>query len=202
MTACQNTNSNAAIVDTNEKPVQNEIYESEIILAQKETPLEFQSKRVVEENYVLDLAYRPTLEEVIPHSSAIVRATVNDVEYTSIAAHAWTVVDATVEDVLLGDVERAADINIYAYGGYISMKGIAGAENDRERYVGMTDEALENTIIHQEANMEESPLIGEQYIFFLCNPSVDMPIDAYGQYILGKPANGLGNRAIYQPAAS
>ena len=24
----------------------------------------------------------------------------------------------------------------------------------------------------------------------------------YGQYILGKPANGLGNRAIYQPAAS
>ena len=24
---------------------------------------------------------------------------------------------------------------------------------------------------------------------------------AYGQYILGKPANGLGNRAIYQPAA-
>ena len=25
---------------------------------------------------------------------------------------------------------------------------------------------------------------------------------SYGQYILGKPANGLGNRAIYQPAAS
>ena len=28
------------------------------------------------------------------------------------------------------------------------------------------------------------------------------PRGAYGQYILGKPANGLGNRAIYQPAAS
>ena len=25
---------------------------------------------------------------------------------------------------------------------------------------------------------------------------------AYGQYILGKPANGIGNRAIYQPATS
>ena len=25
---------------------------------------------------------------------------------------------------------------------------------------------------------------------------------SYGQYILGKPANGLGNRAIYQPTAS
>ena len=24
----------------------------------------------------------------------------------------------------------------------------------------------------------------------------------YGQYILGKPANGIGNRAIYQPATS
>ena len=27
-------------------------------------------------------------------------------------------------------------------------------------------------------------------------------VSYYGQYILGKPANGLGNRAIYQPAAS
>ena len=27
-------------------------------------------------------------------------------------------------------------------------------------------------------------------------------VPLYGQYILGKPANGLGNRAIYQPAAS
>lgn len=27
-------------------------------------------------------------------------------------------------------------------------------------------------------------------------------VSTYGQYILGKPANGLGNRAIYQPAAS
>lgn len=27
-------------------------------------------------------------------------------------------------------------------------------------------------------------------------------VGPYGQYILGKPANGLGNRAIYQPAAS
>ena len=29
-----------------------------------------------------------------------------------------------------------------------------------------------------------------------------IPTASYGQYILGKPANGLGNRAIYQPAAS
>ena len=30
----------------------------------------------------------------------------------------------------------------------------------------------------------------------------DTRLPSYGQYILGKPANGLGNRAIYQPAAS
>lgn len=30
----------------------------------------------------------------------------------------------------------------------------------------------------------------------------ELSIISYGQYILGKPANGLGNRAIYQPAAS
>lgn len=32
--------------------------------------------------------------------------------------------------------------------------------------------------------------------------SICIFIITYGQYILGKPANGLGNRAIYQPAAS
>ena len=45
----------------------------------------------------------------------------------------------------------------------------------------MTDEDLENTIVHQAADMEESPLIGEQYIFFLGSPTVDMPDDAYEQ---------------------
>lgn len=34
---------------------------------------------------------------------------------------------------------------------------------------------------------------------FIANASY---LGSYGQYILGKPANGLGNRAIYQPAAS
>jgi len=41
----------------------------------------------------------------------------------------------------------------------------------------------------------------------LCLPEVCMALrdkaeTPYGQYILGKPANGLGNRAIYQPTAS
>lgn len=40
--------------------------------------------------------------------------------------------------------------------------------------------------------------------FILASPNVENGWRkvTYGQYILGKPANGLGNRAIYQPAAS
>lgn len=34
------------------------------------------------------------------------------------------------------------------------------------------------------------------------DPALFLYFFSYGQYILGKPANGLGNRAIYQPAAS
>ena len=49
--------------------------------------------------------------------------------------------------------------------------------------------------------------IGSNFITYLLNTAPDITIVnldllTYGQYILGKPANGLGNRAIYQPAAS
>ena len=38
----------------------------------------------------------------------------------------------------------------------------------------MTDEELENTIIRQAADMQESPLVGQQYIFFLGAPTDDV----------------------------
>ena len=46
------------------------------------------------------------------------------------------------------------------------MKDVAAAEHNRESYTDMTDEELENTIIRQAADMQESPLVGQQYIFF------------------------------------
>ena len=63
----------------------------------------------------------------------------------------------------------------------ISMKDVAAAEHNRESYTDMTDEELENTIIRQAADMQESPLVGQQYIFFLGAPTDDMPADAYEQ---------------------
>jgi len=42
--------------------------------------------------------------------------------------------------------------------------------------------------------------LGPNAANLLTQEILDAP--SYGQYILGKPANGLGNRAIYQPAAS
>lgn len=55
-----------------------------------------------------------------------------------------------------------------------------------------------NVISHETIiKVEESTKYASDYTLLvsLGNPT-------YGQYILGKPANGLGNRAIYQPAAS
>ena len=180
LTACQSVNSQASITDNTPQPHQTTTT-TEIILSQQETPEIYQNKTIVNDNSLLDLAYRPTLEEVIPHSTEIIQAIVNNVEYTSIGSNAWTVINATVQDVLSGNLSNEKNITIYAYGGYISMKDIVTAEHDRERYTNMTDEDLENTIVHQAADMEESPLIGEQYIFFLGSPTVYMPDDAYEQ---------------------
>lgn len=150
-----------------------------VVLSQKELPDEFRGKTIIKEVDYLDLAYFPTLDDTIPHAVAAVKATVEDVSYTSIGNNAWTVIDATVNDVLLGAVAPSASLKIYAFGGYISMYEIAEAEGDRARYTDKTDEELKNTIIHQQADMEEPPLIGYQYVFFLGAPLAQMPEGSY-----------------------
>lgn len=181
LTACRSADNQTSATDNTPQSQETPIPDSEIILFEQETPSIYQDKTVINDNSRLDLAYRPVLEEVIPHATAIVQATVDNIEYTSIGANAWTVIDAAVQDVLSGDLPDRSNITIYAYGGYISMKDVATAEHNRERYTDMTDEELENTIIRQAADMQESPLVGQQYIFFLGAPTDDMPADAYEQ---------------------
>lgn len=181
LTACRSADEQTSAASDTPQSQEAPISGSEIILFEQETPSIYRNKTVINDNSRLDLAYRPVLEEVIPHASAIVQATVDNIEYISIGANAWTAIDATVQDVLSGGLPGRSNITIYAYGGYISMKDIAAAEHNRESYTDMTDEELENTIIRQVADMQESPLIGQQYIFFLGAPTDDMPADAYEQ---------------------
>lgn len=164
LTACQSANDQTSATDNTPLPQETPIPDSEIILFEQETPSIYQDKTVINDNSRLDLAYRPVLEEVIPHATAIVQATVDNIEYTSIGANAWTVIDAAVQDVLSGNLSDRSNITIYAYGGYISMKDVAAAEHNRESYTDMTDEELENTIIRQAADMQESPLVGQECV--------------------------------------
>ena len=128
LTACQSADDQTSATDNTPLPQETPIPDSEIILFEQETPSIYQDKTVINDNSRLDLAYRPVLEEVIPHATAIVQATVDNIEYTSIGANAWTVIDAAVQDVLSGDLSDRSNITIYAYGGYISMKDVAAAE--------------------------------------------------------------------------
>ena len=158
LTACQSADDQTSATDNTPLPQETPIPDSEIILFEQETPSIYQDKTVINDNSRLDLAYRPVLEEVIPHATAIVQATVDNIEYTSIGANAWTVIDAAVQDVLSGDLSDRSNITIYAYGGYVSMKDVAAAEHNRESYTDMTDEELENTIIRQAADMQVSSI--------------------------------------------
>ena len=124
LTACQSTDDLASATDNTPQSQETPIPDSKIILFEQETPSIYQDKTVINDNSRVDLAYRPILEEVIPHATAIVQATVDNIEYTSIGANAWTVIDAAVQDVLSGDLPDRSNITIYAYGGYISMKDV------------------------------------------------------------------------------
>lgn len=62
-----------------------------------------------------------------------------------------------------------------------------------EKAPQMFDLVLERMKWMDEKGIEQWNVMGYDEVY---------PLSYYGQYILGKPANGLGNRAIYQPAAS
>ena len=97
LTACQSANDQTSATDNTPLPQETPIPDSESYFSSKKTPSIYQDKTVINDNSRLDLAYRPVLEEVIPHATAIVQATVDNIEYTSIGANAWTVIDAAVQ---------------------------------------------------------------------------------------------------------
>ena len=108
LTACRSADNQTSATDNTPQSQETPIPDSEIILFEQETPSIYQDKTVINDNSRLDLAYRPVLEEVIPHATAIVQATVDNIEYTSIGANAWTVIDAAVQDVLSGDLPEVS----------------------------------------------------------------------------------------------
>ena len=74
LTACQSADDQTSATDNTPLPQETPIPDSEIILFEQETPSIYQDKTVINDNSRLDLAYRPVLEEVIPHATAIVQA--------------------------------------------------------------------------------------------------------------------------------
>lgn len=62
-------------------------------------------------------------------------------------------------------------------------------------------QCLFDAIKQRAITSKNEPLANAQFVY-KSYFQVFCTLSTYGQYILGKPANGLGNRAIYQPAAS
>lgn len=69
LTACRSADNQTSATDNTPQSQEIPIPDSEIILFEQETPSIYQDKTVINDNSRLDLAYRPVLEEVIPHAT-------------------------------------------------------------------------------------------------------------------------------------
>ena len=132
-------------------------------------------KNIIELTGVADYAYPMTLEAITPQSIAIVEATVNDIEYSSVGGHAWTKVTATIDAVIYGELSENDVIDFYVFGGYMPLKEYIDWWDDWSRFKDLSDDEIENSVIHSLQPNEDLPLEGEHYLFFLGEPTANMP---------------------------
>lgn len=146
-----------------------------------ETPPQFAGMEVIESTGIVDWGIYPFPENVASLSDAVVYGTVTDKQYVNFSGNAWTEMDFSVEQTLLGDVSAVSTLTIYSSGGYITQYDLFTAQEMRERATERTDKQLQNTIVHEHADYHFDPLVGKKYILFLAQPNPDssLPQDVY-----------------------
>lgn len=102
----------------------------------------------------------------------------------------WIIVFKMEFDISLLQCTNFRNINLIPFGDSLVVNGHIDASEILLNVIAFIPFGIYLSIVKNKWNFFQKVLP-----IFLVSLS-------YGQYILGKPANGLGNRAIYQPAAS
>lgn len=145
-----------------------------------ETPEEFKGKNVIETYSELCYDITMNINDISGTSDGLLTAKVNGFSYTALGDSEygkmpWTIIHATVLENVSGNInaEAGEDIDIYTFGGYISMRdslgdilyqtgGKYGDESNKP-----SEEEIDNTIYHENFDSSELPIIGQEYAFYI-----------------------------------
>lgn len=153
---------------------------ADLITYLPETPEEFKDKNVKE--FYSQLCYNITMNmnDIAESSDGLLVVKVNDFSYTALGDSEygktpWTIIHVTVLENVSGniDAEAGEEIDIYTFGGYISMRdslgdilyqtgGKYGDESNKP-----SEEEIDNTIYHENTDSSELPIIGQEYAFYI-----------------------------------
>lgn len=136
----------------------------------------FNGMTIMEVHSTLDMAYQATMEKISDYADNVVIGTVTNVSYTQVEGHAWTVTEIDINTKIKGSLDKA-HIQIYSIGGYIPLKNKIDFYDDAFRFENMTEQEINNTVVHEIINGETTPpQIGNQYLFYLVPTSKHSPL--------------------------
>ncbi|MCR5791598.1 MAG: hypothetical protein K6G65_00370, partial [Lachnospiraceae bacterium] len=119
----------------------------------------------------------------------VIKGKVTEVNYVFLAGDARTAYNVLVEESYKGDLQKNDLITVYKDGGYIPLRTMIELNGDAFRYEGVSQEAIDSTIVHEVVDGEEEPYIGEEGVFYLLhNYSSFLPEGAFER------VNGIGSQ--------
>ncbi len=169
--------------------VQNLNYSEDKIFFKPSTPTEFKDKKIIEDYEICEYETEMNLEGVSKYTDNIITAKVNGFSYTSLGTpengkDAWTIINVTVTENIKGTVNAGENIDIYTFGGYISLRDKLGnilyakggkyGEGNK-----LSEEEIDNTVYHQFVRNGELPIVGEEYAFYLAKGNSLMSENSY-----------------------
>lgn len=145
-------------------------------------------KNIQRVNSVNDYYISDNLSDMQEKADEIVEGEIIAVEHLAISGDAWTKVDVKITGGVKGKLKSGDKISVYQSGGYVPLTEHIKAYDDAFRYSHLSEEEIENTVIYDVVDDEETPKVGTTAIFMLAESSSDIiPRGAY-QRVRGKYA--------------
>lgn len=154
-------------------------------------PDKYKNKEIVEQPMQTDIMVAPTLENAIKESSEAVIGRAVGFENLEMGQLPWTAINVKVDRSLSKGIDDGDTIQILNFGGYISLRQHLG-DSLYAHGNTMTEEEIDNTVLHITCEQSGLPETGEQYVFFLTErvmedkPRYELTFGDYGFLLINE----------------
>ncbi len=155
---------------------------------------------VIEVASTPDEVYQNDLKKLISVSDDVIRATVQDVAYTSYEGVAWTKLDVLITDTLKGDLKVGDVISVFNLGGYIPLSEHIEEHDDAFRFEYLSADEIKTTFLKETINGEKTVQKSDDLILCLVQTPKNSPLPngAYERVSYTGQLYAVGNKEFVQ----